>query len=122
MPIEAVILAVGTVLASVTASIVAMYMMRPNRENVEAQTTAEDAKASESYANASKLVADELIGVRKQITDLNAILDARDKLIFQLTGDKADLQDWAERLVHQVQSLGSEPVPFRPGRKVKATS
>ncbi len=99
MPIEAVILAVGTVLASVTASIVAMYMMRPNRENVEAQTTAEDAKASESYANASKLVADELIGVRKQITDLNAILDARDKLIFQLTGDKADLQDWAERLV-----------------------
>jgi DNA repair exonuclease SbcCD ATPase subunit len=81
--------------------------------NLQAQTTTEDAKASESYANASKMVADELVAVRKQMTNLNLALDERDKLIFQLQGDNADLKDWAERLVHQLQSQSFDPVPFR---------
>ena len=125
MTIEQYVLLGGLIVTWIGAAI-SIYNVRLTRrnlaaqtENVEAQSTSEDAKASESYANASRLVADELVTVRTRLAELNNILDGRDKLIFQLQGDKADLQDWAERLVHQVQSLAAEPVPFRSSRSTK---
>jgi hypothetical protein len=35
-------------------------------------------------------------------------------------GDNLDLKEWADRLVHQVQSYGGTPVKLRQKRKVEA--
>lgn len=49
---------------------------------------------------------------KSEIDDLKQLLDEERK-------EKESLKDWAERLVHQVISLGGEPVPFKPIKKKK---
>jgi len=54
----------------------------------------------------------ELDGLRMEVNELKFELE-------QATAEIETLRDWAERLVHQVQSLGAEPVKVKPVRKVK---
>lgn len=113
----------GTWFLSLLGSGLSIYNTWNGRKLLNAQTHREDAagknedaQASETYAKASQMVAEELVKVRAEQAELRNVLDERDQLIFKLQGDNADLQNWAERLVHQIQSLGAEPVPFRSSR------
>ncbi len=83
-----------------------------------------DALAAKSYAEAARSSADrakeiagefekyqletesELKRLNDEIRSLKITLKERQETL-------EDLRDWAERLVHQVQSLGSEPVKMR---------
>jgi N-acetylglucosamine kinase-like BadF-type ATPase len=53
----------------------------------------------------------ELDGLRMEVNELKFELD-------KATAEIEVLRDWAERLVHQVQSLGAEPVKMKQPRKV----
>jgi hypothetical protein len=44
---------------------------------------------------------------------LEAIVEKQAKELQRLREENADLRDWAERLVHQVQGLGGQPVGIR---------
>ena len=48
----------------------------------------------------------QITDMQTEIADVKAQLTERDKRL-------EELQDWAERLVHQVQSLGGVPVPMK---------
>jgi len=111
------IIVVGGMFVTVIGALVAVYSARANLNKTHAETTNEDAQASESYAAAARSFAEEVSKLRLEVKQLRIEMDARDKTIKILTVDKLDLQDWAERLVHQVKSLGAEPVPFRPSHK-----
>ena len=76
------------------------------------------AEAAESYANATATYAKEVASLRTEVSDLRKKLDESDKLKQSLAWQVEDLMDWADRLVHQVKSLGDQPpVPFRQRRK-----
>ena len=113
-------LMLGALIGTWIGAGISVYNARASRQQLEAQTqhekastTNEDAKASESYANASAIMAEQYTKVRQELDQLKAALDERDKIILGLTRNNSDLKNWAERLVHQLQSLDVKPVPFR---------
>jgi Tfp pilus assembly protein PilO len=91
---------------------------KPEIDKTDAEARSEDANAAEASATAVKLYAEELTSVRKELKELRAELDSRDSIILDLKTVLDDTKDWAERLSHQVISLGAVPVKFRSTRNL----
>lgn len=97
------------------------YNTEADKADAEASKTFEEAahmaseRANQLEIRLAKLEAD----FRTEIDRLNGEIKERDKQIEQLMRELetkeeviAQLKDWSERLVHQIQSLGQTPVPF----------
>lgn len=103
----------------------------PEVQKIRSESSADDASAVESYAHATQMYADELKTVREEMRTLRKELDTKDSIIKQrdeiiaerdkiILGQRItidDVTDWADRLVHQVKSLGGIPVPFRSAKE-----
>jgi uncharacterized coiled-coil protein SlyX len=73
-------------------------------------TSADTASKYEELANRS---AERALSLDSRVSDLEKRIDEQQQTIESLRCENADLRDWAERLVHQVQSLGGAPVEIR---------
>lgn len=108
----------------------------PEIQKIRSESISSEGDAAESFANATKIYAEELKAVRVELKDLRKQVDEKDAEIKRIIESKdkiiierekiileqktviADLTDWAERLVHQVRSLGGvDPVPLRMTKK-----
>jgi hypothetical protein len=95
-------------------------MLRANRGKLNADSSSASASSAESYAKASEMVALQNVQLLQRVEALEKQQTAdqadRDKLKVQLRECQStidDLRDWAERLCHQVSSLGGTPVKIR---------
>lgn len=75
------------------------------------------ADAITSYEQAADIAAERALKLTKRIKDLEDVVEAQGKELEELKDTLEDVQDWAERLVHQVQSLGGVPVKIRIRKK-----
>ena len=119
---EAVIIALITAVVSISASMGATYLQsrkwREGEQPVQAASaTAEITDTSLALVTA---IRDEMRTSKErmqaEITALRGELEAVRKENAQMRITLVELEDvreWAERLVHQVQSLGAEPVKMR---------
>ncbi len=108
---EAIVLAFITAVVSVIASAMATAMQyrkwsTGEQDGVAANAAGEITVASISLVNGMRT---EIAIIQKE---LEALREDNRKMHTKLI-EFEDVQDWAERLVHQVQSLGAEPVKMR---------
>lgn len=89
----------------------------PEIEKIRSESEKDDADAVESYANAARVVAEELTKVRDEVKVLRGEIYERDKIILQQRIMIDDLKDWSTRLIFQMKSINKdiEPTPFKPG-------
>lgn len=73
----------------------------------------------EPYKNRVTQLENELVELNVRINQLEAEVAKLTICNEKLRGDDLDLREWADRLVHQVQSYGGTPVKLRP-RKASA--
>lgn len=137
---------VTQLVTSLTALVVSIFAVikfyripAHERTKLSADTQKSDAEASKTFEEAAQLASDRANRLESRLTKLegdfrlevdrlNTVIKERDMQIEQLvkelkTKDEVivKLQDWAERLVHQIQSLGEEPVPFdKPPERKRA--
>ena len=69
--------------------------------------------ASESFARAAQIEADHSIEINKRLELAEQKLEALEKNEKEYKVVIEDLQDWSERLCHQVHALGGTPVQLR---------
>lgn len=88
-----------------------------SKKKVIAEIGEDSATAAEASAHAVQMYAEELANVRKELGTLRKEVDDLQLIIAEQRSSIADLKDWADRLSHQVHSLGGVPVPFRQTKK-----
>ena len=93
-------------------------------KTLESSADKDDASTSDILEQTNTRLAAKVDAQDRRIEELKAIIEQNDASaqakIDELEAkyervmqENADLRDWAERLVHQVQSLGAEPVKLR---------
>jgi hypothetical protein len=93
--------------AALVLSALALYLTwRKSKSEIHSSS----GDAAESYANASKTYADEVIKMRGEIDELRRRDGERARQLDFLSKENGVLRDWAERLCYQVKSLGGIPV------------
>jgi len=120
MNVDLIVGVVG-VIGSLAAIILSLRKYPHESRNLDASAAKQYAEAAEMEAKRAKGYADELETYKKNTENTLAILRQE---VSALKSDLAErqkkldeLQNWAERLVMQVRSLGEEPVPFKPVKK-----
>lgn len=119
------------VIISVIALLVTILKKPHEMRKLDAESVKADAEAASSYAEAAKTYSDEVLKLRAELNQERcaraSLEETWTKRLDELKGDmvklrqeNAEYKDWAERLSHQVISLGAEPVPFRPRPKGRA--
>lgn len=108
------------VIASIILGLMSLgWQAYRERQKLPGEVKASNGQASESYATAARMTAEENIELKKRLAEaeerLNAI-EENTRALKKLIEDQAqiilDLREWAERLCHQIQSLGAIPVTF----------
>jgi len=62
------------------------------------------------YQEIADRAAERALKLDERVIELETKVNEQAALIHNLQCENADLRDWAERLVHQVQALGGSPV------------
>lgn len=96
----------ASVAVAVIAAIPGVLVWIGSRQKSNADTAA-------TYQQIANRAAERALSLQSQITTLERRIDEQDEEMRKLMCERDDLQEWAERLVHQVQSLGGQPVTFR---------
>ena len=120
MTLDAFLIALGAIIASVITAVVTVRLYPVNWRSL-------DAGASKQYAEATKLYADEVKTLRAELDTLREELHKRDQVIEHMQEmlekrnaeiarqrqEIGDLREWAARLVEQVKEHRTEPVKMR---------
>lgn len=111
------IIGVAGVIGSIAAIVLALRKYPYESRNMDASAAKAYAEAAKSSADRAKEIADEWDAYRKQSeTQIeNLEKEVRElKISLKVRQEELEnLRDWAERLVHQVQSLGAVPVAMK---------
>lgn len=91
----------------VTMSTKQVLELRREIADAECRMKADREALTAAYAQQIDELKTEASELKLEIKDVKDQLTERDRKL-------EELQDWAERLVHQVQSLGEIPVPLKP--------
>ena len=104
-------------LAGVLGGLIAIYA---TWRKVPHENRGFDASAAEAFEKAATSAAERATRLEERIEKLERLTADQETRIETLEAENDDLRDWAERLVHQVQSMGLEPVKIRIRQKGKA--
>jgi ubiquinone biosynthesis protein UbiJ len=109
---EALLIAVVGALASVLTSLATTGLQGWKWKTGEQPKSAADAAGALTDSSLALVTSYrlEVASLRKEVSDVR---EENQKLLSKLE-ELEDVKDWAERLVHQVRSLGLEPVKLRP--------
>lgn len=126
-----IIIGIVGILSTLSMIVLGIIKLPTERKKLNADSAksfAEAAKISEEAAALSAkralvacndleayktMVKAEMEELKKEIEELNERDKKKDEIIEGLQLQLDDVQDWAERLVHQVKSLGGDPVKIR---------
>jgi hypothetical protein len=75
--------------------------------------------AAQSYSEAARNYAAQVVDLQTRLTRAEETISAHSAELSKMMAENADLRDWAERLVHQVRSLGGDPVKMRSRAEAK---
>ena len=92
--------------ASFVAILVSLFKTKP-------EIRALSGDSAESYSEAAKNYAEQVVKLQERLTKAEESLATVMGEINELRKENGDLRDWAERLTHQVKSLGAVPVAMR---------
>jgi len=110
---------IGLIIAAAIGALPGVLALIVQSKKRNAEIDCAEAEAAESYASVAKSYAAEVISLRKEINELRKELFETKKQVRDQDREIQDLRDWAERLVHQVQSLGSVPVEMRKVKRLR---
>ena len=80
---------------------------------LDASTENQDANTAEKYQTIANMAAERALKLEKRINELECEVAKLKEENRQYREENVDLRDWADRLVHQVKSLGGNPVTIR---------
>ena len=83
----------------------------------EAETASKRADTVTKYQEIADRAAAKALKLETRVDELEAKIDLLEAINLKLQEDNEDLREWATRLVHQVQSLGDEPVKLRERKR-----
>ena len=116
MSIDLIVGIIG-VIGSVSAIALALRKYPFESRNMDASAAKSYAEAAKSSADRAKEIADEFeeykLETEAELKKLNNEIRSLKIALKERQETLDDLRDWAERLVHQIQSLGAEPVKIR---------
>lgn len=114
-PITLIVAIVG-VLGSITSLYLSMRKAPKELKRMDIDTGAQALETTERALQIASDAAEQIQAVRKELEELSHKYFAMQTELDETKEDVLRYQDWAERLVHQVQSLGAEPVKIKPKR------
>lgn len=94
------------ILASIIAVALSILKTKPEIRSINGET-------AESYSQAARNYADQVVDLQTRLSKAEHSLAAIMGEVNELRKNNADLREWAERLTHQVKSLGGDPVQMR---------
>jgi predicted nucleic acid-binding Zn-ribbon protein len=94
------------IIASLVAIGVSVIKTKPEIRSINGET-------AESYSQAARNYADEVVNLQTRLTKAEQSLASVMGEVNDLRKQNEDLREWAERLTHQIKSLGAEPVAIR---------
>ena len=118
--IIAIIVAIGALIGNVI-----MWRKLPHEtKEIDARAESQDADTASKYQAIADKAAERALRLEERmeakVLKLECRVDELESEVAKLTEEinwqrteNSNLRDWAERLVHQVQSLGGEPVKLR---------
>lgn len=109
----AVIIGVTSAIGSISAILISIFKQPHEVKNVDADTVKKYAEAASLSADRAQTIVEEFNAYRKQSEEKINTLQAKVLELEKYKDENEVLRDWAERLVHQVQSLGGSPVPMK---------
>ena len=109
----AVIIGIISAIGSVSAILISIFKQPHELKNVDADTVKKYAEAASLSADRPQNVVEEFDSYRKLSEERINALQAKVTELEKYKNENEILRDWAERLVHQVQSLGGSPVPMK---------
>ena len=77
----------------------------------------EASREVQEMKNQMKLMEVQIEFLEKQLRNANKQIETVTAQLEEEIKEKESIKEWAERLVHQVRSLGGDPVPFKPSSK-----
>ena len=107
------IVSILAVLVSLGTLLVVWRKMPHETREMDARADGQDAETAGKYLDIADRAAERALKLEKRVTELEAEVAELKALNENLLNDRDDLKDWAERLVHQVKSLGLDPVKLR---------
>jgi len=102
-------ISIGEIIAivgSVIAIALSILKTKPEIRSINGET-------AESYSQAARNYADQVVDLQTRLSKAEQSLSVIMGEVNQLRKQNEDLREWAERLTHQVKSMGGEPVQMR---------
>jgi hypothetical protein len=110
--LASILLGLGGIGALITA-LIYVLKVKTEKRAVNAVTEKTEAETISIYQNIADRSAERALKLDIRITTLEALVQKQAAELQRLREENADLREWAERLVHQVQGLGAEPVKIQ---------
>lgn len=114
-PITLIVAIVG-VLGSAFSLYLSMRKAPKELKRMDIDTGSQALQSTERALKIANDAAEQVQEVRMELEALTTRYIAMQTELDETKEDVLRYQDWAERLVHQVQSLGAEPVKIKPKR------
>ena len=107
------IVAIISVIGSLLAIVIALKKAPHETKEIDSHTENQDADTASKYQDIADRAAVRALGLEVRVNELECeVAKLKDENRRQHS-ENADLRDWAERLTHQVQSLGGDPMKLR---------
>ena len=94
------------IIASIVAVALSIVKTKPEIKAINGET-------AESYSQAASNYASQVVDLQTRLSKAEHSLATIMSEVNELRKNNADLREWAERLTHQVKSLGGDPVQMR---------
>ena len=108
------------VIASITAILIAVFKAPAERREVGSRAESQEADTAEKYQRIASQAADKALKLNERVEQLEIMVEELQADLKRKELENEDMRDWAERLVHQVKSMGGQPVVIRQKGKAAA--
>lgn len=123
-----IITSIVSVMGAIFNIVIPLLKLKPEKKKLNAETESEIAEAADSIVSGAKISNELLIQQMQRMENREKAREEKytqreleyKELVNRFDMLEAELlawKDYAYRLSHQVQSLGHEPVPFKPETK-----
>jgi predicted RNase H-like nuclease (RuvC/YqgF family) len=107
------VIAIMAALISLGSMLLVWRKMPHETREMDARTDSTEADTADKFMTIANRAAERVIVLENRVKELETEVAQLKDYNRQCHLEREDLKDWAERLVHQIQSMGVEPVKLR---------